>query len=74
MGSRDPESIRAKRDIHEADINHLRNAEQTYLEMVRLFPDFQLIECMENGQIMAPEKIQNVLWDSVAPRLQKKND
>jgi dTMP kinase len=62
-----------KRDIHEADINHLRNAEQTYLEMVRLFPDFQLIECMENGQIMPPEKIQELIWNTVAPRLQKKN-
>ncbi len=63
----------AKRDIHEADINHLRNAEQTYLEMVRLFPDFQLVECMENGQIMPPEKIQELIWNTITPQLQKKN-
>lgn len=62
----------AKRDIHEADLNHLRNAEHTYVEMTKIFPDFQLVECMEDGNIMTPEKIQELIWKRIAPLLKKK--
>lgn len=65
----------AKRDIHEADIDHLRNAERTYVEMTKLFPDFTLVECMENGAIMTPDAIHALIWDLVTPHLhpQEKN-
>lgn len=59
----------AKRDIHEADIDHLRNAERTYVEMTTLFPDFTLVECMENGAIMTPEAIHEKIWSLIAPHL-----
>lgn len=62
----------AKRDIHEADLNHLRNAEQTYLEMTRTFPDFQLVECMDGELIMSPKAIHEQLWQIILPRLEKK--
>ncbi|MDD5071753.1 MAG: dUTP diphosphatase [Patescibacteria group bacterium] len=51
-----------KRDLHEADINHLRRAEQVYLEIARTFPDFTLIECTRNGEIMTREEIHNLIW------------
>ncbi|MCX6778636.1 MAG: thymidylate kinase, partial [Candidatus Magasanikbacteria bacterium] len=44
-----------KTDIHETDINHLRNAGKTYLEIARSFPNFALIDCVENEQILPPE-------------------
>lgn len=48
----------AKRDIHEADIKHLKRAEQAYLEIVKLFPkDFCLVECVENGRLLSIEEI-----------------
>ncbi len=52
----------AKRDIHEKDINHLRQAEKIYLAIAKTFPDFYLIECCQNGQIMAREEISNLIW------------
>lgn len=52
----------AKRDIHEADLNHLRNAEKVYLEITRAFPNFSLVECVRNGQIMSREKINDLIW------------
>ena len=53
----------AKRDIHEADLDHLRQAEQTYLEMAKLFPrDFKLVECMENGKLLPIGMIHQKVW------------
>ncbi|MFA5358376.1 MAG: thymidylate kinase [Patescibacteria group bacterium] len=54
-----------KRDIHENDINHLKAAEQTYLDIGKNYPGFALIECVENGQIMTKEKIAELVWQEV---------
>lgn len=54
-----------KRDIHEADIDHLRAAENIYLEIAQSFPDFTLVECMNNGKILKREEIHEMLWDKV---------
>ncbi|MFA4834097.1 MAG: dUTP diphosphatase [Patescibacteria group bacterium] len=55
----------AKRDLHEADINHLRRAEQVYLEIAKTFPDFTLVECTREGQIMGKEEIHNLIWEEI---------
>jgi len=54
-----------KRDIHEADISHLRDAEQTYLGIANNFPDISLIKCTRNNEIMAREEINDLLWRKV---------
>lgn len=54
-----------KRDIHEADLNHLKNAEQTYLNIAKIFNDISLIECTENNNIMTKEKIAEMVWKKV---------
>lgn len=62
-----------KRDIHEADINHLKNAEKAYLEMVKLFPkDFKLVECVENGKLLSIEKIHEKVWAVVRAAVEMK--
>jgi dTMP kinase len=55
----------AKRDIHEADINHLRRAEQVYLEIANSFSGFSLIECTRGNQIMSREEIHNLVWQEI---------
>ncbi len=55
----------AKRDIHENDLGHLRNAEQVYLEIASSFPNFALIECVKENQIMTREKISELVWQEV---------
>jgi dTMP kinase len=48
-----------KRDIHEADINHLRRSVDAYRELCEQFPEtFTGIECTENGKLRALEAIQ----------------
>lgn len=54
-----------KRDIHEADIKHLRDAERVYLEIAKNFPGFSLIECTRKGEIMDREKISEMVWKKV---------
>lgn len=59
-----------KRDIHEADIEHLRRAEETYLDLVKTFPrDFKLVECLEGGRLLTPEAIHNKVWRLIEKRL-----
>lgn len=59
-----------KRDIHEADLNHLRQAEKTYLEMVKIFPrEFKIVECVKKGKLLSPEVVHAKLWSLVAKHL-----
>ena len=47
-----------KQDIHEKNINHLKNALDSYLMTAKEFPkDFKVIECLKKGQLLAPEII-----------------
>lgn len=52
------------KDAHEKDPEHIKAAEQAYLEIAKL-PGFQLIECVENNEIMSREKIQELVWGAV---------
>lgn len=60
------------KDIHEDDIEHLRKAEQTYLDIAKTFPNFCLIECAKNDTIMTREKIHGLLWAEVTKVLSVK--
>lgn len=52
-------------DVHEADANHLRAAERTYLELTELFERFHLIECVDQGHLLTPKKIHELIWTYV---------
>lgn len=52
------------KDIHEADLNHLKQAEKAYLEISKL-PGFTLIECTENGNILDRPTIAKKIWQEV---------
>lgn len=54
-----------KRDLHEADLGHLRAAEKTYIEIARLLPKTQLIECADGDRILKPEEIHRKIWGIV---------
>ena len=54
-----------KRDLHEADLKHLKNAEKVYMEIARLFPNTKLVECVQGGALLSPEEIHNKVWELV---------
>jgi dTMP kinase len=54
-----------KRDIHEDDLNHLINAEKTYLQIAGLFPNTKLVECMDGERMMSIQEVHNKVWELV---------
>jgi dTMP kinase len=59
-----------KRDIHEADLNHLQMAERAYLQMCDLFADrFTKISCMGGKSMLSREDIAQKVWVEVSKLL-----
>ena len=54
-----------KRDLHEADLLHLQNAEKVYMEISKLFPNTKLVECVSGGQLLTPPEVSNKVWELV---------
>lgn len=54
-----------KNDIHEDNLDHLKKAERIYLEIANSFPDFKLISCTRNNEILSREDISTLVWPSV---------
>lgn len=52
------------KDGHE-NVEHLRRAEATYLELARSFPGFVLIECVRDGVLLPREDIHELVWAEV---------
>ncbi len=60
-------------DIHETDLEHLRRAEQVYLEIAELFPNTKLVECSEDGKLLNPQEIHVKIWELVRRIVLKNN-
>lgn len=56
-----------KKDIHEADIDHLRRATQAYQEMVEHNDDWRQVECMEGERVLTREEMAERIWKIVEP-------
>ena len=58
------------KDGHEADKEHLRNAEAAYLWLARKYPKaHQLIECVRGEEILPPEEIHEMVYEKIKPLL-----
>lgn len=59
-----------KRDLHEADIEHLRTSNRVYDDLCQLFPqDFQRVDCVRSGKMLSVQVINDMLWESIKPLL-----
>lgn len=60
-----------KRDIHEADPEHLRAAERAYLELPAHDTEehWTIVECTENGTLLTIEQIHERLWRLITARV-----
>lgn len=56
------------KDGHE-NVEHLRRAEATYLELARTFPNFALIECVRDGRLLSIPEIHELVWAEVSKAL-----
>lgn len=63
-----------KRDLHEADINHLKLSVTVYDELCMLFPkDFARIDCVRDDELLDIDTIHQLLYQTVQPMLPPKN-
>ena len=61
-----------KRDIHEADIQHLEKAVRVYQELCATFQNnFTAIDCTQDNKMISIPHINNLIWDKVEPMLKK---
>lgn len=54
------------RDIHQESLDHLKKAEQTYLDIAKTFSGFTLIECTQDGQMKSREENALAVWREVS--------
>jgi thymidylate kinase/thymidylate synthase ThyX len=63
-----------KRDLHEADLDHLKKALAVYDDMCQLFPkDFLRVDCVRDNQLMSIPTISDLLWQKIEPLLPEPN-
>ncbi len=59
-----------KRDLHEADLDHLERTEETYREIAETFPEyFTTVECMAGDRLRSPEEVHEMVWNVVKERI-----
>lgn len=55
-----------KRDLHEADIEHLQKSVEVYNSLCQLFPkDFKQLDCTRGGALLEPTTIHKLVWETV---------
>lgn len=62
-----------KPDLHDQDLEHLKNAEQVYLEIAELLPNTKLIECSKDGELLSPQEVHAKVWELVRRMVLKTN-
>jgi dTMP kinase len=53
------------RDRYEDDLEHLKNAALSFVEVSKLFPNTKLVECMVKGKLLTPKQIHAKVWELV---------
>ena len=59
-----------KRDIHEADSDHLKKAEEAYLEVAKE-KGWKIINCTKENKILPIEEIHELVWGEVSKLIEK---
>lgn len=59
-----------KRDLHEADINHLKRSVEVYDDLCQLFPkDFTRLDCVRDNKLLNIDDVHALLWQTIEPLL-----
>ncbi len=62
-----------KRDILEADLDHMKKSVEVYDDLCQLFPkDFTRIDCVRSGKLMDIDTIHEYLWKTIESLLPPK--
>lgn len=58
-----------KRDIHQENIQHLKDAEQAYLDIAAKFKEFTLLSCATEGRMRSREEIHDDICNLIFSKL-----
>ena len=59
-----------KRDVHEADLKHLKQAEQSFLQVSKMFK-IPVVECYQQQKLLTPKEIHNKVFIIIKKQLKK---
>lgn len=57
------------KDIHEENLDHLKNAREAYLELLKKEDNWLKVDCIENGELLSIEEIHERLWKLVKEKV-----
>jgi hypothetical protein len=61
----DRDYLKGKRaDIHEADLEHLKNASEAFLYVAKKY-NWIVINCAPEGEMLSREEIHEMVWKAV---------
>lgn len=60
-----------KRDIHEADLAHLKAAADCYSVLAKSSPNYTVINCAPGGKLLTPDQIHEQIWQIISKLLHK---
>ncbi|MBU0964089.1 thymidylate kinase [Patescibacteria group bacterium] len=55
----------AKKDIHEASLSHLTDAQQQVFTLIKKYNNWHRIDCVKNGQLLSRQEIHERIWQRV---------
>lgn len=58
------------KDMHESDINHLKQAAEAYLYVARKY-GWEIIDCASEGKMKSPNEIHEMVYGKITPFLGK---
>jgi len=62
--------LKGKKDIHEKNINHLKNALRSYLLVAEEFPrEFKIIDCLDGKKMLPPDVINKKIVELIDKKL-----
>jgi dTMP kinase len=59
------EYLKKKKDVHEADVNHLINSRKSALWLSKTIPNFIKIDCAPKKEILSREQIHEMVYEKV---------
>lgn len=57
---------KGKKDLHESDETHLRDAQKNALELVKKMNNWVKIDCVKNRQLLSVQEIGELVWKAVS--------
>lgn len=59
------EYLNGKKDAHEGDLQHLKNARRSALSLLKHNKSWLDIKCVEKGRLLSVEKVAEIIWKKV---------